>query len=180
MKKIALLTFGITDDFCHPDSKFRIPKSDILFEKITASLKENGLPDVIVDITPYGHVHETIDILKKFSNVKSIELTHIDKNSILSVENYFDIKELDSTNKKRINGSNFDFIITPDEYDIYVSGIDFNGSFIKILPELISLGYRITVLSDMSRLYNKNTATFFEANNIRFCSYSSAMRKAHR
>ena len=67
-----------------------------------------------------------------------------------------------------------DFKIKTEEYDIFIIGIDLNGVFINTIKELEALGFKVFVLSNLAKLFNKTTSTFIQQSGVKFCSYKTA------
>ena len=75
------------------------------------------------------------------------------------------------------NGNQFDFIVRPQDYDIHICGIDINGIFVSAIDQLLSLGYHVTIYSDMIKPFSKKTITHIKSSNVKFVSAKSVCLK---
>lgn len=170
MKKIAVLSFAFCETFCDQNSSSRINNSDKTFEKakeVLPTLKH----DVFVDILP---PHVSVRDFKIKTDATKIDFTLKNRDSIFHIDNVFTLNSLVDDVKQEVNGSNFDFIIRPEEYDIFIIGIDLNGVFINTIKQLEALGFKVFVLSNLAKLFNKATSTFIQQSGVKFCSYKTA------
>ena len=49
-----------------------------------------------------------------------------------------------------------------------------NGVFINTIKQLEALGFKVFVLSNLAKLFNKATSTFIQQSGVKFCSYKTA------
>ena len=127
--------------------------------------------DVFVDILP---PHVSVRDFKIKTDATKIDFTLKNRDSIFHIDNVFTLNSLVDDVKQEVNGSNFDFIIRPEEYDIFIIGIDLNGVFINTIKQLEALGFKVFVLSNLAKLFNKATSIFIQQSGVKFCSYKTA------
>ena len=174
MSKVALVAFNITEDVCEQSGLNYIPRASGLPQKMKDVLSAHTAPDVVIDVVPYkfksGSKYQWVPAGSKYISCKQMN-----RNSLLDIENSFNLSNAEEKDTHTINASQIDFFLNPSEYKIIVSGFDLNGVFCSAVKELESLGYDTYVASDISRLYGKVTGGFMSSRKSKFCSYASAI-----
>ena len=160
MKKNILMVFGIGDTFCDINSPRCIKRGktgpDLAkhIEKIVKSDKH--------DYDGYVFIHEpqdTINTTNVLSDVESNKVIGIKlcSSSIFDINNEILIEDIDGDGSVVLNGDQLDHVLRPEDYNLFVAGIDINGVFNTFVKEASVLGYSVTIYSDIIKPFSKDT-----------------------
>lgn len=176
MKKIALISFGIADGYCSPHSSRLINNGPELYAKVLETLKGSDKTlGAYVAVNNPADTTRMVDISKTLPSTKIINIK-LCTDDFLHVNNELSLTDY-SGDTMLFNGNQLDFILRPQDYDIHICGIDINGIFVSAIDQLLSLGYHVTIYSDMIKPFSKKTITHIKSSNVKFVSAKSVCLK---
>jgi hypothetical protein len=162
MKKNILVTFGIGDTFCDEESPRCIKRG-----KTGPSLAKevnNILEDSSDHIWGSINVHESSDTnlkvnpFEKMSPSRVLDLT-LCSESVFHTNNMLIVMGSNGQSETVMDGDQFDHVLPPSDYKLFVAGIDINGIFTSFVDEALEMGYEIVVYSNAIKPLNKDTIT---------------------
>ncbi len=176
MKKVALITFGIADGYCHKDSPRLINNGPELYAKILDILKNSGASlGAYVSVNNPADTNNIVNVEKIIPATKIINVK-LCTDQFIHVNNEMTIKDYSGDNML-FDGNQIDFILRPQDYDIHICGIDINGVFINAINSLVKLGYSVTVYSDTIKPFSKKTILHIKNSDVKFVSAKSVCLK---
>ena len=170
VKKNILIVGGFGDTFFHPESHRFIPKrGQEMHDRIMEIVEESRH-----DFFGVVRLNDTYDQTEKinFDSIEDFPATRVIdlklcSSSVFNINNQITVTGKEGT-ETVLDGCQLDHVLPPEEYDIFVAGVDINGIFISLLDEMHRRGYRITVFSDIIKPYNKNTITHIKNSKAKF------------
>lgn len=160
MKKNILVVFGIGDTFCDESSPRCIKrgKSGPVLAKDIKSLISNGSDDMFgfVSIKEPSDTNFKVDALTDVNKSRIIE-HKLCSRSVFNLNNQISVPGSEDDSETILDGNQLDHILPPEEYKLFVSGIDINGIFNSFIDEASELGYEIVVYSNAIKPLNKET-----------------------
>lgn len=176
MKKVALVTFGIADGYCHKGSQRLINNGPELFAKVVDIVSNSGAGlGAYVAVNNPADTETNVNVYKQIPHQKIInfklctdQLLHVN-NELSITDHHGDIM--------LFNGNQFDFIVRPQDYDIHICGIDINGIFIDAIDSFLRLGFSVTVYSDVIKPFSKKTINHIKNSQVKFVSAKSVCLK---
>lgn len=174
-KNKLLLATGIDDTFFSTNSRRHLIHGIELGAKIVKYIDEQkdqyfGVINLAIptayykDITPFEPIAPT-----RLINVV------LNSNSLLNISNEVSLIN-DEKEVMLFNGNELDFLAPPKDFEIHIIGVDVNGIYKQIIPELLEKGYKVYLYSDMIKRF-KDSEPFFRSirnRNFEYCSSSSA------
>lgn len=174
-KNKLLLVTGVDDTFFSTNSRRHLIHGIELGNKIVSYIEKQkdqyfGVVNLAIptayykDVTPF----ETVNPNRLINVV-------LNSNSLLNISNEVSLVN----NEKEVmlfNGNELDFIVPPKDFEIHIVGVDVNGIFKQIIPELFEKGYKVYLYSDMIKRF-KDSEPFFRSirnRNFEYCSSTSA------
>jgi len=159
MKKNILMVFGIGDTFCDINSPRCIKRGktgpDLAkhIEKIVKSDKH--------DYDGYVFIHEPQDTISTINVLGDIEPSKVVdvklcSSSVFDMNNQIMITDI-IEGAVVLDGNQFDHVLRPEDYNLFVAGIDINGVFNTFVKEASVLGYSVTIYSDIIKPFSKDT-----------------------
>ena len=88
----------------------------------------------------------------------------LDANTLTSRFNLVSVPQQDDPKPLQLLGNQLDFILDPEEYEIHICGLDIDQSFVSVVGDLISKGYKVTLYKDLIKSFKTNREAL---NNIR-------------
>lgn len=155
-KKVALVVFGLNDVTC--DSRSRHYSNDALnlFGKVQELIKGDKLnADVLVLANHAIGTNKKFDLGTLFEPTKVIKVS-LFGSSLNAKENFITLNTIDGDTHD-IAGCNIDMILKPEDYVVYVAGIDIGGMIPYSAKELKQKGYNVSVITDRIKFYNKHS-----------------------
>lgn len=160
MKKNILMVFGIGDAFCDINSPRCIKRGKIGPELARQVSKILSSPKH--DYDGYVFVHEpqdTIDAVDVFKDIPKSKVIDVKlcSSSLYDLNNQITIDDIDGDGDIVLDGDQLDHVLPPDEFNLFVTGIDINGVFNTLVKEASALGYSTTIFSDAIKPFSKDT-----------------------
>ena len=115
-----------------------------------------------------------VNVFSEYKPSRVVSLK-INSKSLMDKANELAVKDIEGEDLL-FNGDQFSFIFRPEEYDVYILGIDLHGIFTETIKELLNEGYNVRLFSDcLSSLppTHKYVATLNKNKNFEFCSFKS-------
>lgn len=175
-KKFVLIIAGIGDALCSDNSRKKIKSNKELVEKVNKTLEHLTKESTNYSVVNFHYPSDTLKDVNVFKDVPSTKLVNlkIHADSLLAKDNEMTIIDHDGE-ELLFNGDNFDFIFRPEEYEVYICGIDLHGILKKTIEELLDKGYKVALFSNC---LNAMPATYKYVTNANtpdfsFCSYKS-------
>lgn len=174
MKKNILMIFGIGDTFCHKDSYRFLKAGEKILGDVQNLLKQDKKEYFgYVNVLEYNDSNDKINPLEAVKGSRVIDLKLFNAKPF-SKENYFCVKASDGEEVSAFSADSLGFVLSPSDYNIFICGIDINGSFSSAIDYLIEEGFYITVFSDIIKPYSKDTIEYLigkskdKNNHLRF------------
>lgn len=160
MKKNILLVFGVGDTFCGKDS-YRFLKAGEKIVNDVQGLLKNTKKDYFgfINLMEYNDSNDKINPFHSVNQARVIDFKLFNTKPF-STENYITVKSSDAKDELTMAADQFSYLLPPDEYNLFVCGIDINGAFAPALDHLIKEKYYITVYSDVIKPYSKETIEY--------------------
>ena len=166
MKKTMLFLFGFGDTFCDTKSHRCIKRG---LELVNQSLELLANPKYnfygVVRVNEPSDTFNTIDIGKHVNPNRLIDVK-LCANSLFSNNNQISIPG--SGGDTILDGNQLDFVISPEDFNISIAGIDINGIFINSIDELIDRGFSVNVFSNIIKPFTKSTIDSIKKSKARF------------
>ena len=162
MKKNIFVVFGIGDTFCDKNSPRCVkrgktgPSLAVDIQKIIQEDKDNFFGYVFVN-EPLD-TRKNINVFDTVRDSKILDMKLCSRN-IFNVNNQLTVPGHNNESETVLDGNQLDHILRPEDYNLYVAGIDINGVFNSFVEETKKLGYHITIFSDVIKPFNKETVT---------------------
>lgn len=176
-KNRILITTGIADTFFSEGSTRKLEYGFELKDKIEKMVMATNTKvySNFININTQFDTNKTINVFKNIENSKVLSCNLNVENTLAHSWNIFKTTELDNTTQILINGSDFDFVFPPEAYEIHICGVDLNGFYKDIIPQLLKLKYKVFLYSDlMKRFKNTEVAiTGIKDKNFEYCSHRS-------
>lgn len=175
-KKVVLIVAGIGDTLCSTQSPKKI-KNNESFVKQVGKVVEHVTKDNYYALVNFHYPSDTfkdVDVFEEYPETKKVSVK-IHSNSLLLKDNELTINSRDKE-ELLFNGDDFTFIFRPEEYDIYMCGIDLHGIFANSIKDLLAQGYNIHLFSDCLSAFPQThnyINTLKKNKNFEFCSYKS-------
>lgn len=166
MKKQILLLVGYGDIFFDSKSRKCIAKSEDFKEKISKII-ETGKYTGVVLVNETSDTFENVNLDGKI-NRSSIINVKLCSQQVFNKNNELTLFSTDGLEEIVMDGNNLDFILPPEQYSLSIAGVDINGIFVSLIEEARSLGYNLTVYSDIIKPYNKNTISTIRSSRVKF------------
>lgn len=176
-KKFVLIVTGIGDALCSNNSKKKIRKNDELVDKVNKTLEHLTQSTSGYSLVNFHYPSDTMKDVNVFEPYPQTKVVDIKIHSPNLIEKDNELSIIDHDGKELLfNGDQFDFIFRPEEYDVYICGIDLYGILKKTIEDLLEKGYKVTVFSNalnaMQTTY-KYINSLQRNKNFDFCSYKS-------
>ena len=160
MKKNILVVFGIGDTFCDEASPRCIKRNKsgpILAKEISGLIDTNS-----DDFFGFVAVNEPSDTNYKVNALSGVLGSRIIEHklcsrSLFDTNNQLVVPGQNGESETVLDGSQLDHVLPPEEYKLFVSGIDINGIFNSFIDEASSYGYEVVVYSNAIKPLNKDT-----------------------
>lgn len=176
MKKVALVTCGIADGYCHKGSQRLINNGPELYAKVLDIISNSGaVLGAYVAVNNPADTSVYVNFNKSISPSKIINLK-LCTDKLLHVNNELSVTD-HAGDTMLFNGNQLDFLIRPQDYDIHICGIDINGIFIDAIDSFLDLGFNVTVYSDVIKPFSKKTINHIKSSNVKFVSAKSVCLK---
>lgn len=175
-KNKILLVTGIGDTFFSPNSSKKLEYGGDLESKISKVVKTIGsrVYKNFINLNTSFDTNKDINVFKDLANTKVLNYKLQLEDSLFSQWNHLITTTLDNETKI-INASDLDFILPPQNYEIHICGVDLNGFYKTIIPELLAKGYKVVLYSDLMKRFKNTEAvvTSIKHKNFEYCSYKS-------
>ena len=176
-KKIVLIVAGIGDTLCSTNSRKKIRNNESFVEqvkKVISHVTEEPSYYALVNFHYPSDTFKDVNVFDGYPDTKNVSLK-IHSNSLLLKDNEMALTARDGE-ELLFNGDDFTFIFRPEEYDIYMCGIDLHGIFANSIKDLLSEGYNVHLFSDALSAFpqtHKYVNNLQKNKNFEFCSYKS-------
>ena len=175
-KHRILITTGIADTFFSETSPRKLEYGFELKDKIEKMVSYTGTKvySNFISLNTQFDSNKIVNVFKHLPSSKVLTC-NLNEYSITHSWNIFKTTETDNLTSVLVNGSDFDFIFPPEEYEVHLCGVDLNGFYKDIIGELLSLKYKVYLYSDlMKRFKNTEVAiTNIKDKNFEYCSHRS-------
>ena len=162
-KKVALFVFGIDDSIQN--------NGDELCKNITSLINSSELnPDTIVLVNNASNTKVKYSLGKINSGIKVIDF-NLRSAGFYSAENLIVLNTCNGE-KQYLSGDNIDFIISPEEYYVYLVGADIKGMMPYAARDLKAAGYSLSVVTDRCNFYTKMSEERLKRFKIRTISHT--------
>lgn len=175
-KKVVLIVAGIGDTLCSSNSTKKIKNNESFVEQVKKVVK-HVTDDNYYALVNFHYPSDTFKDVNVFADYpKSREVgVKIHSNSLLLKDNELTLNSRDGE-ELLFNGDDFTFVFRPEEYDVYMCGIDLHGIFANSIKDLLAQGYKINLFSDCLSAFpqtHRYINTLQKNKNFEFCSYKS-------
>lgn len=178
-KNIILLVSSVADSLFAENSRKRMEYTNELDKRVEKLIQKDqdkifGYIDVL---RPRDQRH-FVDV---FKDVREQRVTTLRLNSrnLLDSDNDFNVVEEDGS-VLRAKGTLLEFLLRPEDFEIHICGVDTNGYFKRIIPELLEAGYDVTLYSDLIKRYRGNEEILREIRDPKFTYCSSRVALAQK
>ncbi len=174
MKKSLLILAGIGNTFFCPSSPRFLNRAPEIKKSIETLMANN--PEGFHTVVRINDVKDSLNavdsIFNKIPATRLVDIKMSTTQKFLSDYNTMIINDVDG-GQVHLGASQFDHVFNPEEYDIYIAGIDINGVFIDLVDASQDLGYFTTVYCDIIKPYSKDTITHIKRSDVKFRSSGS-------
>lgn len=175
-KKVVLVVAGITDTLCSSNSRKKIRNNEELVSKVKNVIKRvnDSNYTALVNFSYPSDPMKDVNVFEDYPETRVVNIK-IHSNSFIRKDNEIAIMDHDG-NELLFNGDDFSFLFRPEEYDVYLCGIDLNGIFTNTIKELLDQGYSVKAFSDCLSALSRTRDyinTLQRNKNFEFCSYKS-------
>ena len=176
-KNFVVLVAGIGDTLTSNNSRKKIKNNDTFVEKIEGVLKhltKDAKNYAIVDFNYPSDTKKDVNVFEKYPKTKNVGMK-IHASNLLDKDNELSITSHDGE-ELLFNGTEFTFLFRPEEYNVYVCGIDLHGIFTPTIKQLLEAGYKVSVFSDAVGALpptHKYISSLQKEKKFDFCSYKS-------
>lgn len=158
LKKELLVVSMLNDQTVDPNSNRYIANAEKTMQKIQSCINEGKVKhDGVILVDYYGSSNSKWSGIKGFNTNNTISF-EVRNDDWFSVDNVLRINTRDG-GVHELNATNFDFLITPDKYNLTFCGIDLFGSMSKGILHLSNLGFTSRVYVDGSHMYGNSLNT---------------------
>lgn len=166
MKKQILVLVGYGDTFFDQKSRKCIAKSEDFKEKISKAMETGRYHGVVL----VNETSDTFDYINLNGQIKESSIINVKlcSQQIFNKNNELSLWDHEGKEQIVMDGNNLDFLLPPDQFNLSLAGVDINGIFVSFIEEAKSLGYNITVYSDIIKPYNKNTILTIRSSKVKF------------
>lgn len=176
-KKFVVLVSGIGDTLLSDNSHRKLKNNKTFLPQVESALKHLTDTKKVYALVNMHYPSESFKDVDVFSECKPSRVVSlkINSKSLMDKANELAIKDIEGEDLL-FNGNQFSFIFRPEEYDVYILGIDLHGIFTETIKELLNEGYNVRLFSDcLSSLppTHKYVATLNKNKNFEFCSFKS-------
>ncbi len=176
-KKFVVIVAGIGDALCSDSSRKKIRNNNELVEKVKSTLEFLTKDQTNYSIVNFHYPSDTlkdVNVFKDYPNTKVVDMK-IHSDTLIVKDNEMTIIDHDGE-ELLFNGDSFDFIFRPEEYEVYICGIDLHGILKKTIEDLLEKDFKVSVFSNclnaMPATY-KYISSQQRNKNFDFCSYKS-------
>lgn len=178
LKKELLVVSMLNDQTVDPNSNRYITNAEKTMQKIQSCINEGKVKhDGVILIDYYGSTNSKWNNVKGFNTNNTIKF-EVRNDDWLSVDNVLRVNTRDG-GVHELNATNFDFLITPDKYNLTFCGIDLFGSMTKGILHLSNLGFTSRVYIDGSHMYGNSLNTSLRSAGVlkRVVNYTPKVRQ---
>jgi len=176
-KNKILITTGIGDTFFSDNSTRKLEYGFELKDKIEkmVALTNTKVYSNFININTQFDTNKSVNVFKNIENSKVLTCNLSVENVLATAWNVFKTTELDNQTNYLLNASDFDFAFPPESYEIHLCGVDLNGFYKYLIPELLKLKYKVVLYSDLMKRFKNTEAvvTSIKHKNFEYCSYKS-------
>ena len=175
-KKVALIVAGVGDTLLSNNSRKKIKNNENFVERVKdviETVTENNYTALINFYYP-SDTFKDVKVFSKYPKTRKVDIK-IHSNSLLQKDNEISIIDHDDQ-ELLYNGDDFTFFFRPEEYDVYLCGIDLNGIYSNSIKELLDKGYKVKAFSDCLSAFpttRKYMNTLQRNKQFEFCSYKT-------
>lgn len=174
-KSKILLVSAIDDTFFSPSSRRHLVHGAELASKVTAHIKNNinEYYGVINLCLPSAH-YKDINPFESVQDTRLINVT-LNSSSLLNVANEISLPTQEGP--RLFNGNDLDFLLPSKDFEFCIVGMDLNGIFRNIIPELLGKDYKVYLYSDMIKRFTESEQFIrsIKNRNFEYCSSKSAL-----
>ncbi len=154
--------FGIGESFCNKDSNKFLKSGEKIYSDAQKLLHENKRDyHAYFNILEFNDKNNKTALFGKISSSKIID-SRLYNPSTFHKWNTLSIAPRNS-NSGEVVHKPMDFmpsLFNPKDFNVFICGVDINGGFIGTIDTLTSLGYYVTVYSDIIKPYSRDTITY--------------------
>ena len=161
-KKVALFVFDIDDSIQN--------NGDELCKNITSLINSSELNLDTVILVNNSNTKLKYSLGKINSGIKVVDF-NLRSAGLYSSENLIVLNTYDG-NKQYLPGDNIDFIINPEEYYVYLAGVDIKGMIPYAARDLKAVGYSLSVITDRCNFCTKMSEERLKRFKIRTVSHT--------
>lgn len=176
-KNFVVIVSGIGDTLCSENSKRKLKNNKTFVPQVEKALDHLTNTKNSYALLNLHYPTDTFKDVDVFSSRKPTKVVGMKLNgeTLLDKSNELSLKTIEQE-EMLFNGDQFSFIFRPEEYDVYLLGIDLHAKFPSIIDELLAEGYTVKLFSDAMSILpptHKYIATLNKNKNFEFCSYKN-------
>jgi hypothetical protein len=173
-KRNVLFIFGVGDTFCYKDSHKFLKAGEKILTDVSNLIEEDKKKYFgYINLLEFNDHNKKVNPLKNAKASKVIDFRMYDQ-KVFSKQNFMSLTGVDGVADITMEAQNLPFVLPPEDFNIFICGIDINGAFMNTIDSLITEGYHVTVFSDIIKPYSKETIEYLinkskdRANYLRF------------